>query len=105
MNLENHINLPQKRHSLHPRTGDVVAHVAEADAEDIDQAFAAARNASWLMLLKLMQKISIKLLLQLTMLSMRVHGLKPLLKYQHSFLAQVLCSELQKMLNFVSCFT
>lgn len=28
-----------------PRNGDVIAHVAEADAEDVDRAVAAARKA------------------------------------------------------------
>jgi acyl-CoA reductase-like NAD-dependent aldehyde dehydrogenase len=31
--------------TLDPRTGDVIAHVAEADAEDINRAVAAARKA------------------------------------------------------------
>jgi len=30
---------------LDPRTGDVIAHVAEGDAEDINRAVAAARKA------------------------------------------------------------
>lgn len=31
--------------TLDPRTGDVIAHVAEGDAEDINRAVAAARKA------------------------------------------------------------
>jgi len=31
--------------TLDPRTGDVITHVAEGDAEDVDRAVAAARKA------------------------------------------------------------
>ena len=31
--------------SLDPRTGEVISHVAEGDAEDVDRAVAAARKA------------------------------------------------------------
>lgn len=30
---------------MDPRTGDVIAHVAEGDSEDVDRAVAAARKA------------------------------------------------------------
>lgn len=30
---------------MDPRTGDVIAHVAEGDSEDVDRAVAAARRA------------------------------------------------------------